>query len=262
MRSWIHLPYICWVCLLNKCEISNCYCRAMTCFWYKTVRKKIQSFSILYLFFQMQIVNIINVYQKQRQAFRFQSGDTQSVDIKERWNDRILFSIRKQYLFDLKTLLGPPNAPLDVEIGYIAPSCNHILLSNTWLVCFCMLNRQQDVQVYSRKTNGQCKEITMTKPRMYYAENLNKTSLALMVTSDFFYIFCSFIIKSSKNAIFRFVSQHDKIFILFLLMAWPEYFFLKNKFQIPLRIKCPSPKRHIDGPREGQVPFFCQVIDG
>ena len=30
------------------------------------------------------------------------------------------------------------------------------------------------------------KEITMTKPRMYYAENLNKTSLALMITSDFF----------------------------------------------------------------------------
>jgi hypothetical protein len=29
-------------------------------------------------------------------------------------------------------------------------------------------------------------EITMTKPRMYYAENLNKTSLALTVTSDFF----------------------------------------------------------------------------
>ena len=99
-------------------------------------------------------------------------------------------------------------------------------------------------------------EITMTKPRMYYAENLNKTSLALMVTSDFFYIFCSFIIKSSKYAVFRFVSQHDRIFILFLLMTWSEYLFLKKKFQIPLRIKCPSPKRHIDGPREGQVPFF------
>ena len=40
MLSWVHLPYICWVCLLSKCEISNCYCRAMTCFWYKTVRKK------------------------------------------------------------------------------------------------------------------------------------------------------------------------------------------------------------------------------
>ena len=32
MLSWVHLPYICWVCLLNKCEISNCYCRAMTRF--------------------------------------------------------------------------------------------------------------------------------------------------------------------------------------------------------------------------------------
>ena len=28
-----------------------------------------------------------------------------------------LFSVRKQYFFTLKTLLAPPNAPLDVEIG-------------------------------------------------------------------------------------------------------------------------------------------------
>ena len=70
------------------------------------------------------------------------------------------------------------------------------------------------------------------------------------------YIFSSFIIKSSINAVFCFVSLRDRIFILFLLMTWPEYLFLKRKFQIPLRIKWPSPKRHIYGPREVEVPFF------
>ena len=85
---------------------------------------------------------------------------------------------------------------------------------------------------------------------------LNKTSLAMMVTSEMLYIFSSFIIKSSINAVFCFVSLRDRIFILFLLMTWPEYLFLKRKFQIPLRIKWPSPKRHIYGPREVEVPFF------
>jgi hypothetical protein len=32
-----------------------------------------------------------------------------------------LFSVRKQYFFTLKTLLAPPNAPLDVEIGLRRP---------------------------------------------------------------------------------------------------------------------------------------------
>jgi hypothetical protein len=39
MLSWVHLPYICWVCLLNKCEISNCYCCAMTRFGIKLCEK-------------------------------------------------------------------------------------------------------------------------------------------------------------------------------------------------------------------------------
>ena len=57
------------------------------------------------------------------------------------------------------------------------------------------------------------------------------------------------------HAVFCFVSLRDRIFILFLLMTWPEYLFLKRKFQIPLRIKWPSPKIHIYGPREGEVLF-------
>jgi hypothetical protein len=39
MLSWVHFPYICWVCLLNKCEISNCYCCAMTRFGIKLREK-------------------------------------------------------------------------------------------------------------------------------------------------------------------------------------------------------------------------------
>ena len=39
MPSWVHLPYTFWVCLLNKCEILNCYCRAMTRFGIKRVNK-------------------------------------------------------------------------------------------------------------------------------------------------------------------------------------------------------------------------------
>jgi hypothetical protein len=35
MASWVDLPYIFWVCLLGKCEISNGYCRAMTRFGIK-----------------------------------------------------------------------------------------------------------------------------------------------------------------------------------------------------------------------------------
>jgi len=33
-------------------------------------------------------------------------------------------------------------------------------------------------------------------------------------------------------------------------------FISKKNFQIPLRIKCPSPKRYIGGSRGGQAPFF------
>ena len=63
-------------------------------------------------------------------------------------------------------------------------------------------------------------------------------------------------------AVFRFVSWHARIFILFLLMNWPEYLFLKKQIQIPLRITWPSPKRHIDGTREGKAPVLCPETDG
>ena len=76
-----------------------------------------------------------------------------------------------------------------------------------------------------------------------------------------FYIdlFFFHLLSSRLYTVFRFVSLRDRIFILFLLMIWPEYLFLKKTFQIPLRIKWPSPKRYIGGSRRGQVPLF--VLD-
>jgi hypothetical protein len=54
---------------------------------------------------------------------------------------------------------------------------------------------------------------------------MNKTSLAMMVTSEMPYIFSSCIIKSSIYAVFCFVSLRDRIFILFLLMTWPPFLY-------------------------------------
>ena len=48
-----------------------------------------------------------------------------------------------------------------------------------------------------------------------------------------------------------FASVCDSIFILFLLMTWPEYLFLNKTFQIPVRIKWSSPKRYA-----GPLPLF------
>ena len=42
-------------------------------------------------------------------------------------------------------------------------------------------------------------------------------------------------------------------------MTWPEYLFKKKNFQIPLRIKWPSPKRYIGRSRGGQALLF--VLD-
>ena len=99
----------------------------------------------------------------------------------------------------------------------------------------------------------------MAKHRIYSPDILNKTSMALMFTNDTFYIFVSFIINSSIYAVFRFASLRDMIFILFSLMTWPKYLFLKRTLPDLLRIKWPSPKRYIGGSRGGQTPFF--VLD-
>ena len=62
-----------------------------------------------------------------------------------------------------------------------------------------------------------------------------------MFASDILYIFFSFIIKSSIYAVFRFVSLRDRIFILFLLMSWPEYSFLKKKLPDPSQNQMVTP---------------------
>ena len=67
----------------------------------------------------------------------------------------------------------------------------------------------------------------MVKPRIYLRRNFEQDHLDSNVYEDIFYTFLSFIIQSSTYAVFPLVSVRDKIFILFLLMTWPEYLFLK-----------------------------------
>jgi hypothetical protein len=90
-----------------------------------------------------------------------------------------------------------------------------------------------------------------------YPEILNKTSLALMFTSDILSIFFSLIIKSSICCIL-FVSLSDRIFILFFAHNLARIFIPKKKlnFQISLRIKWSPHNRYIGGSRGGQVPHF------
>ena len=141
------------------------------------------------------------------------------------------------------------------KLGYIAVSCKNILLSNTLLVCFyakLTTKSYRNIRVAS-------KDNTMANTQIYLRRNwviLNKTSLALMFTSDIL-IYFSFIIKSFvfvfHNALFRFVSFRDRILILFLLRI-----FISKKFQIPLRIKWSSPKIHrrIQREQEDRTPLF------
>jgi hypothetical protein len=52
----VHLPYILWVCLLNKCEISNCYCRDMTRFDIQPCEQNSNHFQFwLFIFFHFSI---------------------------------------------------------------------------------------------------------------------------------------------------------------------------------------------------------------
>ena len=76
----------------------------------------------------------------------------------------------------------------------------------------------------------------------------------MMFRSDIFNIFFSFIIRSSIYAVFRFVSLRD-IFILFLLMTWPEYLFLKpTSRSLPESIGYPLRDTYAD--QEGTGPLF------
>jgi hypothetical protein len=64
--------------------------------------------------------------------------------------------------------------------------------------------------------------------------------VSMLATSKMLDIFSSFIIKSSIYAVFCFVSLRDRIFILFLLMTWPDIQnFCVNTFEIlPLCFPC------------------------
>ena len=96
---------------------------------------------------------------------------------------------------------------------------------------------------------------------LYFGIIISPSQRTYRCTSDIFYIFFSFIIKSSIYAVFRFVSLRDRIFIIVLLMIWPEYLFLKK----PSRSLSESnghPLRDTQAYPEGdRSPFLCQIID-
>ena len=77
MLSWVHLPYICWVCLLNKCEISNCYCRAMTRFGIKPCKQK-------YNYFQFWLKICICSFKRRPQILSMYTKKEVGVQISKR----------------------------------------------------------------------------------------------------------------------------------------------------------------------------------
>ena len=76
-----------------------------------------------------------------------------------------------------------------------------------------------------------------------------------MFTSNILYIFFH-LLSSRLYAVFRFVSLHDRIFILFLLMTWPEYLFKKNKTSRSLSESNGHPIRDTQADPEGDTPPF------
>jgi hypothetical protein len=103
-----------WVCLLNKCEISNIYCRAMT---------RVGIIEIIFNSDLKCLSVLSNVDRKYYQCIPKRGSrsdfkaEMYSWFIQRRGGTFASFlSIRKHYFFTLKTLLAPPNAPFDVEI--------------------------------------------------------------------------------------------------------------------------------------------------
>ena len=102
-----------WVCLLNKCEISNSYCRAMTRFGMKPCEKIIFNSDLKCL---SVLSNVDRKYYPCKEvAIHISKRRCILGSYKEKVaRSHPLFSVRKQYFFTLKTLLAPPNTPLDV----------------------------------------------------------------------------------------------------------------------------------------------------
>ena len=97
-----------WVCLLNKCEISNSYCRAMTRFGIKPCEQIIFNSDLKCL---SVLSNVDRKYYqcipKKRKPFRFQSGDVLLIHTKERWHDRIPFFSQKTIFLYFENIICP-----------------------------------------------------------------------------------------------------------------------------------------------------------
>ena len=95
------------------------------------------------------------------------------------------------------------------QIGYNLQKVGVLLYKKNFFICRWIIeggcyNAEFVSWSKARRRNGGHWQNT----EFIYTEILNKTFLALMFTSDIFYIFISFIIKSSIYAIFRYVTGY------------------------------------------------------
>ena len=144
---WVHRAHILWVCL-NKCEISNRYCRTMTRFGLKSCHKKSNQF-------QFQLKICVCPFKCRLQIISMHTKKEVGVLISNRrctlgsYKGRVARLHTLLYVSALKIVFAPPNSPLDVEIGLHRPQLQTYIAVYQVARLFVTLNRPQNVQVYS-----------------------------------------------------------------------------------------------------------------
>ena len=203
---------------------------------------------------------MINVYQKRGSRSDFKAEMYFWLIQRRGGTIASLFFSQKTIFLYFENIISPVNttrcrnwvtSPLAAKISCSLTRCTFVFYAK-------QTTQFIDIFAYKIWTLSQLARITQLQNTIFiYREILNKTSLALMFTSDILSIFFSLIIKSSICCIL-FVSLSDRIFILFFAHNLARIFIPKKKlnFQISLRIKWSPHNRYIGGSRGGQVPHF------
>jgi hypothetical protein len=123
-----------WVCLLNKCEISNGYCHAMTRFGIRPC-EQISNYFKFWLNICVCPFKCIDSKYYQCSDFKV---EIYSWFIQRRGGTiASLFFCQKTVFLYFENIICPSQKHLSMsKLGYIAPSCKNMLLSNTLLICF------------------------------------------------------------------------------------------------------------------------------
>ena len=130
-----------WVRLLNKCEISNSYCLAMTCFGIKPCVQIIFNSDLNCL---SVLSNVDRKYYqcipKKRQPLRFQSRDVLLVHTKERWHNRMPFFCQKTIFLYFENIISSSQrtsrcrnwvtSPLAAKISCCLTRCTFVFYAN------------------------------------------------------------------------------------------------------------------------------------